>query len=43
MGEWLGGFAKGLGEYSAEVAELWGAWEGLNLGWDLGYRKVELH
>ncbi|KAK2459136.1 TMV resistance protein N [Trifolium repens] len=41
-GEWLGGFAKGLGNCNTEVAELWGAWEGLNLAWNLGYRKVDL-
>jgi ribonuclease HI len=42
MGDWLGGFAKGLGECSIEVAELWGAWEGLQLAWNLGFRRVEL-
>jgi ribonuclease HI len=42
MGEWLGGFAKGLGECSIEMAELWGAWEGLKLAWELGFKHVEL-
>jgi ribonuclease HI len=42
MGDWLGGFAKGLGGCSIEMAELWGAWEGLNLAWNLGFRRVEL-
>jgi ribonuclease HI len=41
-GIWLGGFSKGLGVCSIEVAELWGAWEGLKLAWNQGYRKVEL-
>jgi hypothetical protein len=42
MGDWLGGFAKGLGGCSIEVAELWGAWEGLKLAWNLGFKRVEL-
>jgi ribonuclease HI len=41
-GEWLGGFAKGLGDCSIESAELWGAWEGLELAWNLGFKQVEL-
>jgi ribonuclease HI len=40
-GEWLGGFAKGLGDCSIEAAELWGAWEGLKLAWNLEFNKVE--
>ncbi|KAK2373854.1 Polynucleotidyl transferase, ribonuclease H superfamily protein [Trifolium repens] len=41
-GAWLGGFAKGLGECRVMVAELWGAFEGLKLAWERGYKKVEL-
>ncbi|CAJ2653650.1 unnamed protein product [Trifolium pratense] len=41
--EWCGGFAKGLGACSVEMAELWGAWEGLQYTWNLGFRRVELH
>ncbi|KAK2406678.1 heat shock 70 kDa protein [Trifolium repens] len=31
MGDWIRGFAKGLGDCSVEMAEIWGAWEGLQL------------
>ncbi|GAU49448.1 hypothetical protein TSUD_137920 [Trifolium subterraneum] len=41
-GEWLGGFAKGLGTCSGLVAELWVALEGLKLAWKKGYKRVEL-
>jgi hypothetical protein len=41
--EWLGGFAKGLGDCSVVVAELWGVLEGLSYAWRLRFRKVELH
>jgi ribonuclease HI len=41
-GEWLGGFAKGVGLCSAFVAELWGVFEGLSLAYRLGFRNVEL-
>ncbi|GAU12817.1 hypothetical protein TSUD_73040 [Trifolium subterraneum] len=42
-GEWLGGFAKGVGECSAFIAELWGVFEGLSLAKRMCFRKVELH
>jgi ribonuclease HI len=41
-GEWLGGFAKGVGLCSAFVAELWGVYEGLRQCHRMGFRKVEL-
>jgi ribonuclease HI len=41
-GEWLGGFAKGVGLCSAFIAELWGVYEGLHHAYRMGYRKVEL-
>jgi ribonuclease HI len=41
-GKWIYGFAKGLGACSVQVAELWGAMEGLKLAWDRGFRRVEL-
>jgi ribonuclease HI len=41
-GEWLGGFAKGIGLCSAFVAELWGVYEGLKLVYRLGFKNVEL-
>jgi ribonuclease HI len=41
-GEWLGGFAKGVGLCSAFVAELWGVFEGLSLAYRPGFRNVEL-
>ncbi|MCI38526.1 putative ribonuclease H protein, partial [Trifolium medium] len=40
-GEWISGFAKGLGSCRVMVAELWGAWEGLKSAWEKGYRRVE--
>ncbi|MCI77091.1 Heat shock 70 kDa protein, partial [Trifolium medium] len=40
MGVWIGDYAKGLGSCSVEVAEIWGAWEGLKLAWELGYKHV---
>jgi ribonuclease HI len=42
-GEWLGGFAKGVGLCSAFVAELWGVLVGLKFVRRLGFLKVELH
>ncbi|MCH98804.1 ribonuclease H protein, partial [Trifolium medium] len=39
QGEWLGGFAKGVGECSAFIAELWGVFEGLSLAKRMGFRK----
>jgi ribonuclease HI len=41
-GEWLGGFAKGVGLCSAFVAELWGVFEGVSLAYRLLFRNVEL-
>jgi ribonuclease HI len=43
QGEWLGGFAKGVGDCSAFMAELWGVFEGLALAKRMGLRKIELH
>ncbi|PNX97917.1 ribonuclease H [Trifolium pratense] len=42
QGEWLGGFAKGVGNCSAFVAELWGVLEGLLLVQRMGFENVEL-
>ena len=42
QGNWLVGFAMNLGNYSALVAEIWGAWKALNLAWKKGYRKIIL-
>ncbi|PNX92395.1 ribonuclease H [Trifolium pratense] len=42
QGERLGGFAKGVGNCSAFVAELWGVLEGLLLAKRLGFSNVEL-
>ncbi|MCI02556.1 ribonuclease H protein, partial [Trifolium medium] len=43
QGEWLGGFAKGVGSYSAFVAELWGVFEGLSHARRLSFSAVELN
>jgi ribonuclease HI len=42
-GEWLGGFAKGVGTCSAFVAELWGVFEGLKFAKRLGFMAIELN
>ena len=42
QGNWVGGFATNLGNCSALVAEIWGAWQALKLAWDWGYRKIIL-
>ncbi|MCH80696.1 ribonuclease H protein [Trifolium medium] len=43
QGEWLGGFAKGVGDCSAFMAELWGVFEGLSYARRLGFMAVELN
>ncbi|PNX94270.1 ribonuclease H [Trifolium pratense] len=43
QGEWLGGFARGLGNCSAIVAELWGVAKGLSYARRLGFTAVELN
>jgi ribonuclease HI len=43
QGEWLGGFAKGVGVCSAFVAELWGVLEGLQYARRLRFMAVELN
>jgi len=42
QGEWLGGFALNIGSCAAPLAELWGAYYGLLIAWDKGFRRVEL-
>ncbi|PNY12420.1 ribonuclease H [Trifolium pratense] len=42
-GEWLGGYAKGVGLCSAFVAELWGVLEGLRYVHHIGFTMVELN
>ncbi|PNX85234.1 ribonuclease H [Trifolium pratense] len=41
-GEWVGGYARGLGDCSIIITELWGVLEGLHLAWRLEFRHVEL-
>ncbi|PKI52779.1 hypothetical protein CRG98_026854 [Punica granatum] len=41
-GCWLSGFTQNIGWSTAIVAELWGAFTGLQHVWSLGYRKVIL-
>ncbi|KAL9840438.1 putative ribonuclease H domain, reverse transcriptase zinc-binding domain-containing protein [Arabidopsis thaliana] len=43
QGEWLGGFALNIGYCDAPLAELWGAYYGLLIAWDKGFRWVELN
>lgn len=42
-GEWIGGFAKFIGDCSAFVVELWGVLEGLRYVRRMGYTLVELN
>lgn len=42
-GHWLCGFSRHLGSCTAFVAELWGVLTGLELAWERGFRRVELH
>nr|ABN08136.1 Ribonuclease H [Medicago truncatula] len=42
-GECICGFSKGLGAYSAYVAELWGVFEDLKFALSHGFLTVELH
>ncbi|KAG7537137.1 Zinc finger CCHC-type superfamily [Arabidopsis suecica] len=41
-GLWLGGFALNIGICTAPLAELWGAYCGLVIAWEKGFRRVEL-
>ncbi|PNX61822.1 ribonuclease H, partial [Trifolium pratense] len=43
QGEWLGGFAKGVGTCSAFVAELWGVFEGLTYARRMRFMHIELN
>ncbi|PNX83714.1 ribonuclease H [Trifolium pratense] len=43
QGEWLGGFAKGVGSCSAFVVELWGVFERLKYAKSLGFMAIELN
>ena len=38
--EWLGGFSLKKGHGNVQEAELWGLFEGLQLAWKSGYRKI---
>ncbi|CAI9097378.1 OLC1v1033781C1 [Oldenlandia corymbosa var. corymbosa] len=40
-GIWKGGFLMNIGFYSVIGAELWGLFQGLNLTWESGYKKIE--
>jgi ribonuclease HI len=41
-GVWMEGFAKGLGDTTAYMAELWGIYEGLRMARRRGVEKLEL-
>ncbi|MCI52232.1 hypothetical protein A2U01_0073476, partial [Trifolium medium] len=43
QGEWLGGFAKGVGTCSAFVAELWRVFEGLTYANIMRFMAIELN
>ena len=42
MGRWIVGFARNIGYYSAYLAELGGAVEGLVIAWKEGFKKIVL-
>ncbi|KAK8690240.1 hypothetical protein V6N13_088941 [Hibiscus sabdariffa] len=39
-GGWIRGFSKFIGKCSVVEVELWGIARGLDLAWDMGYRRV---
>ncbi|KAK9081324.1 hypothetical protein Syun_031103 [Stephania yunnanensis] len=41
-GDWIGGFVVNIGKTSVFGAELWGALQGLQLAWDMGFRQIVL-
>ncbi|KAK4252647.1 hypothetical protein QN277_014392 [Acacia crassicarpa] len=42
LGNWVVGFAKSIGDCNASNAEEWAIVEGLQLAWDLGFKKIIL-
>lgn len=41
-GRWCHGFVHNIGSCTVPRAKLWGVAMGLQLAWDLGYRRVEV-
>lgn len=42
QGRWIRGFARNIGRCSISKAELWGILDGLNLAWEMGFKKVSV-
>ena len=42
LGRWLTGFGMMIGSCSVTVAELWGLYQGLQLAWNFGIRKLKV-
>ncbi|KAL9460452.1 hypothetical protein AB3S75_003623 [Citrus x aurantiifolia] len=42
LGRWLTGFGMMFGSCSVTVAELWGLYQGLQLAWNFGIRKLKV-
>lgn len=42
VGNWLLGYSRHLGSCSILEAELWGIFEGINMAWSLGVRRIEV-
>ncbi|KAI7988245.1 putative ribonuclease H protein [Camellia lanceoleosa] len=40
QGTWIGGFRHHIGSVPVIAAELWAIWLGLQLAWQMGYRKM---
>ncbi|KAK8476512.1 hypothetical protein V6N11_074061 [Hibiscus sabdariffa] len=41
-GGWLRGFYRFVGRCSVLLADLWAIYDGLNLAWDVGFRRVDV-
>ncbi|KAL9435940.1 hypothetical protein AB3S75_022081 [Citrus x aurantiifolia] len=42
LGRWLTGFGMMIGSCSITIAELWGLYQGLQLAWNFGIRRLKV-
>lgn len=40
QGQWVAGFMRNIGCCTIEEAEIWAVWDGLELTWNMGYKRV---